>query len=506
MVKLNGSNLSRENYKRIVFDRESMQVDSAGMKNVKDSYEVINKIVKENMRVYGVTTGFGKLVEFAIDSKDIEKLQLNIIRSHSVGVGEPFPQDDVLGAILLRINTIIRGNSGVSPETLNTYIQMLNKGLIPFVPQKGSVGASGDLAPLSHIALAALGEGEILHNGKYVNALSVLKKNGIIPIKPKPKEGLALINGTQMMTAAGMNAAIYADRLIKTADIIAAISADALLSTTTAFESRIQQLRPHRGQAESAENIRNLMKGSAIRKSHIKCSKVQDPYSIRCIPQVHGAVREAYSYCINTLETEMNSSTDNPLVFIKEKEVVSGGNFHGEMVAIPMDTLKIAISELGNLSDRRTYRLIDPSQTGLKPFLAENPGLNSGFMMMQVTSAALVSENKVLAHPASVDSIPTSLGQEDHVSMGTIAARNLRSVVENSAYVLAVELFAGMTALRMRRPLRSSDAIESVEEHFFKKIKPIKGDRPFYRDLEKIKGMIMEGEILNKAAQAVKLK
>ncbi|MGE3063650.1 MAG: histidine ammonia-lyase [bacterium] len=506
MVKLSGNNLNLKNYKAIVIDMEPVGLTDEAERRVRESYKIIEKIVRENKRVYGVTTGFGKLVDISIPLNKIKELQLNIIRSHSVGCGEPFLFEDVRGAILLRINTIIRGHSGVSRETLHTLIEMLNKRVYPYVPQKGSVGASGDLAPLSHIALTAIGEGECIENGKRVRSMTVLKKKSIKPATLKPKEGLALINGTQMMTAVAGRSLILSEILLKTADIAAAVSADALLSTTTPFEKRITDIRDHRGQRESAENLRNLLKGSLLRESHRKCEKVQDPYSIRCIPQVHGAAREAHYFAKGIVEREFNSSTDNPLVFIESQEVVSGGNFHGEMIAIPVDTLKMGLSELANISDRRLYRLIDPIQTNLPAFLSKNAGLNSGFMMLQVTTAALVSENKILSHPASVDSIPTSLGQEDHVSMGTIGARKLSEVALNTASVLAIELFAGLTALTMRSPIKSSESLENLRVAFFKKVKQIENDRPFYTDIENITKMIVEGWIVETVEKSIKLK
>ncbi|PIP14547.1 MAG: histidine ammonia-lyase [bacterium (Candidatus Stahlbacteria) CG23_combo_of_CG06-09_8_20_14_all_34_7] len=506
MVKLNGKNINIKKYESIVLKGEDIVLADEAVKKVNASHRVIEKIVKENRKVYGVTTGFGKLVDISIPLKKIEELQFNLIRSHSTGYGEPFSYKDIRGALLLRINTIIRGNSGVSIETLTTLIEMLNKRVYPFVPQQGSVGASGDLAPLAHIALTAIGEGECIENGKRVPSMKVLKKKKIKPVKLGPKEGLALINGTQMMTSVAGRCLIESEILLKTADIAAAISADALLSTTTPFEKRITELRNHRGQRESAENMINLLFGSPLRESHRKCDKIQDAYSIRCIPQVHGASREAYYFAKNIIEIELNSSTDNPLVFIEDNEVVSGGNFHGEMIAIPIDTLKIGISEIANISDRRLYRLMDPIETNLSPFLSKNAGLNSGFMMLQVTTASLASENKILSHPASVDSIPTSLGQEDHVSMGTIGARKLSEVIKNTAGVLAIEIFAGLTALSMRSPLKSSKPLNELKKYFFRKIKPIENDRAFYKDIEKISEMVLSGEIVSVVEKYVKLK
>ncbi len=496
MIELNGKNLDFNNFKKIVIGREKVNISKSAMADVKRSYAIVNDIVKKGERVYGITTGFGKLVDIAIPLDKIMELQLNIIRSHSVGTGEPLDELSVRGAMLLRINTIIRGNSGVSPETLKTYIDMLNHQLYPYVPGKGSVGASGDLAPLSHIALCAIGEGEFIENGKRVNAIKILKKNNIKPALLKPKEGLALINGTQLMTSIAALNIIYADNLIKTADIVAAASVDALRGTDIAFRKDIQEIRNQEGQKVSASNLRRLLRGSQIRKSHKHCGRVQDAYSIRCIPQVHGAVRDCFQYASKIIENEMNSTTDNPLVFLNSKEVISGGNFHGETIAIPIDALKIAISEIASISERRTYRLIDHHETGLSPFITPDAGLNSGFMMLQVTAASLVSENKILSHPASVDSIPTSLGQEDHVSMGTIGARKLAEVVQNSADVLSIELFASMNAINMRKPLKSSKPISELYREFSAVIKPVTRDRAFYRDLEIIRKMVLNGDIV----------
>lgn len=506
MVLINGFNLDLVKFKKVVLDLEDVKIEDTALKRVKESYEVIEKIVKKNKRVYGVTTGFGKLVDVTIPKDKIDILQFNILRSHSVGVGEPFSFYDVRGAILLRINTIIRGNSGVSLETLNALVELLNKKIYPYVPQKGSVGASGDLAPLSHIALVLIGEGECIEDGERVKSIDVLNKHKIKPVKLRPKEGLALINGTQMMTSIAGCSLVKGGILLKLSDIVAAASADALLSTDLPFEKRISNIRNHKGQVDSAYNIYNPLKGSQIRKSHKKCSKVQDPYSIRCIPQVHGAAREVFYFAKGIVEREFNSSTDNPLVFIKEKEVVSGGNFHGQIIATALDSLTIGLCELGNISDRRLYRLLDTNQTGLYPFLIKDVGLNSGFMMLQVTTAALVSENKVLAHPASVDSIPTSLGQEDHVSMGTISARKLKSVIENNFYILSIELFAAMTALYLRKPLLSSKPLNELLNWFFKNVEPVENDRAFYLDVEKIFSLTYSGKVVEKVENYLKLK
>ncbi len=506
MILIDGFNLDFEKFKKIVFDCEQVGITADARKRVIDSYKIIQTIVKENRRVYGVTTGFGKLVDINIPADKIKLLQERILKSHSVGVGEPFSFEEVRGAILLRINTIIRGNSGVSTQTLDMLIQLLNKKIYPYVPQKGSVGASGDLAPLSHIALVLIGEGECIEFGKRVKSLVVLKKNNLKPIKLQPKEGLALINGTQMMTSIAGCSLVKTEILLKLADIVATASADALLSTDVPFEKRISDIRSHKGQKDSAYNIYNLLKGSQIRESHRKCSKVQDPYSVRCIPQVHGAARELFYFTKGIVKTEFNSSTDNPLVFLKTKDVVSGGNFHGQIIATALDSLKIGLNGLGNISDRRLYRLTDPSQTGLYPFLIKDVGLNSGFMMLQVTTAALASENKLLSQPASVDSIPTSLGQEDHVSMGTIAARKLRDLIINDFYILSIELFAALTALRYRKPLKSSKPLNELLNWFFELIKPLEDDRTYYKDIEKIFELTYTGKVVDVVERFLKLK
>lgn len=505
MVNIDGHNLTIELFKRIVIGGERVIISKSALQAVEKSHNVIRGIVKGKIRVYGVTTGFGKLVEIPVPMEHINQLQKNILRSHAVGVGDALDYYAVRGSILLRVNTIIRGHSGVSPSTLKVYTDMLNKGLYPYVPSKGSVGASGDLAPLSHIALAAMGEGEFIQNGKRVSARTVLRKNNIKPIDPRPKEGLALINGTQVMTSIAGIALIRTLQLIKTADIAAAASSDALRATDTAFRKDIQDIRNQKGQKESAYNLRNLMKNSGLRKAHLKCGRIQDAYSVRCTPQVHGAVRDAYNYARDIVEREMNSSTDNPLVITDKHEVVSGGNFHGETIAIPVDALKIAVSELASISERRLYRLMDENETGLKPFITNDPGLNSGFMMLHVTAASLVSENKILSHPASVDSIPTSLGQEDHVSMGTIGARKLAEVVDNTADVLSIELFAALSALRMHSG-KTSPVLEAMKRSFFRKIRPADKDRPFYRDIEKIRPMLLDGLFCKVANKYFKLK
>ncbi len=425
--------------------------------------EVVDRAVRENRVVYGVNTGFGNFADVVIPQDRVRELQLNLVRSHAAGVGDPLPEAETRALMVLRANVLARGFSGVRPETLERLLDLINHGLHPVVPSQGSVGASGDLAPLAHLALALVGEGECVHGGRRQPARDALAALGLAPIALEAKEGLALINGTQFMTAVAGLALCEAWRLVALADVVGALTLDALEGTDVAFDPRIHAARPHPGQQASARNLKRLLADSPLRESHRGCGKVQDAYSLRCMPQVHGAVRDALAYVARTVEIEMNAATDNPMVFAAEGELLSGGNFHGEPVAIAADTMSIAVAELGALSERRMERLVNPALSGgLPAFLTPEGGLHSGFMMGHVTAAALASENKSLAHPASVDSIPTSANKEDHVSMGPIAARKAAQVTRNVRRILAAELLAACQALEMRRPLRSSAPLEAV--------------------------------------------
>ncbi len=413
--------------------------------------------------IYGVNTGFGKLARVRIDDDDLETLQKALIRSHAAGVGDLLPPEVVRGMLLMRANTLARGHSGVRPLLVDRLLQMLNADILPEIPSRGSVGASGDLAPLAHLALAVMGEGRVQAGGVGMDAAAALDQAGLEPLSLASKEGLALINGTQAMTAVLAIAVLRSIRLTKLADLITAMTTDAVRGTDSAFDPRIHALRPHPGQMASAGNLYDLLQSSQIRASHLDDDeRVQDPYCIRCAPQVHGAARDVLSDVIRKLEIEFNAVTDNPLVFADDGDVLSGGNFHGEPMAMAADSLSIAVAELGAISERRIEKLTNVTFSLLPPFLTENPGLNSGFMMAHVTAAALTSENKVLAHPASVDSVPTSADMEDHVSMGMHAALKSLDIVANVERILAIELLAASQGFEFLRPMRSTATLEAV--------------------------------------------
>jgi histidine ammonia-lyase len=452
--------------------------------------------------VYGVTTGFGNFADVHIPLDRLRELQLNLVRSHAAGVGEPLGEAETRGLMLLRANVLAKGFSGIRLATLELLVEMLNRHVHPVVPSRGSVGASGDLAPLAHLALPLVGEGECLFDGRHLPGAEALRAAGLTPVVLEPKEGLALINGTQLMTAITGLALAEAGRLVRTADVVGALTLDALRGTDVAFDDRIHAARPHPGQAVSARCLRKLLEDSEVRASHEECGRVQDAYSLRCMPQVHGALRDALDFVARTVAIEMNSATDNPMVFAKTGEILSGGNFHGQPVAIAADLLAIAAAELGAISERRTERLVNPDLSGLPAFLARDGGLHSGLMMAHVTAAALASESKALAHPASVDSIPTSAGKEDHVSMGVTAAHKAAQVVANTRRVLAVELIAAAEALEFRRPLKSSPALEAVGSLLRTQVAARERDRVVGPDIEKAAALIGSGQILD-AAEAV---
>jgi histidine ammonia-lyase len=498
-VVLTGKNLTLEEIEDVARRGAKVALSPEARARVAASRAVVDEILHGDRVVYGINTGFGNFRNVVIAREDLEELQLNLVRSHSAGVGSALPEPVVRAVLLLRANALASGYSGIDPGTLDALVAMLNAGIHPVVPEKGSVGASGDLAPLAHVALALIGEGEVVYRGEKLKSGEALARAGLSPAKLHPKDGLALINGTQVISALLADAILDARRLVRSADVIGALSLDALLGTDVAFDPRIHEARPHPGQAASAASLRRLLDGSALRKSHEKCDRVQDSYSLRCMPQVHGAVRDALDYATRVLAIEVNSATDNPMIFVGEKEVLSGGNFHGQPVALASDFLTIALAELGAISERRIERLVNPDLSELPAFLVKEGGLNSGFMILQVTAAALASENKALAHPASVDSIPTSANQEDHVSMGVTAARKTREVVSNLAHILAIELLAAAQALEFRRPLTSSPALEAVHVCLRKRVPPYERDRVSYPDIAAAREMVSSGAILEAA-------
>lgn len=484
MVSLDGESLDLSQFRDVVLGRARCSLSPHARRRVDAGRRTVEETVRRGDAIYGVNTGFGDLATVGIEKENLALLQERLILSHCAGVGEPLPDPAVRGMLLLRANTLARGHSGVRPIIIESLLALLDTDTLPVVPSRGSVGASGDLAPLAHLALPLLGRGELRVGGKSVPARDGLQRAGLEPLSLEPKEGLALINGTQAMTSLLALAVLDGRRLVRIADLIAATATDALRGTDAAFDPRLHALRPHPGQGASAANIRRLMQGSRIRESHRQGDvRVQDPYSVRCAPQVHGAVRDLLTDVETKLAIEMNSVTDNPLIFPDDGDVVSGGNFHGEPMALAADVLAIGIAELGAISERRIEKLTNTAFSGLPPFLTSDAGLNSGFMMAQVTAAALASENKTRCHPASVDSIPTSADKEDHVSMGMGAALKLGPLVDNTYRILAIELTAAAQGIDLLRPLRSSDPIEALHDEFRKHVPFLNEDREMAPDL-----------------------
>jgi len=480
---------------RVVLDEEAR----ARMAHSRSAVDAIANAGDSAPAVYGVNTGFGALAETRISAADIRDLQRNLIRSHSTGIGRELTVPAVRGMMLLRAQVLALGHSGVRPIVAGVLIEMLNKGVHPRIPSQGSVGASGDLAPLAHLALVMIGEGEAqLHEDAFAPAGPILEAQGITPIVLEAKEGLALINGTQYMASLGALSLLEAERLATAADIAGSMSLEALKGTTAPFDERLQRARPHPGQAAVAKNLRALLAESQIAESHIDCGKVQDPYSLRCMPQVHGASRDALAWVRSVLEREINSVTDNPSVFtdLGKTEIISGGNFHGQPLALALDLAAMATAELANISERRVEQLVNPAlSSGLTPFLAAGSGLHSGFMIAQVAAASLVSENKVLCHPASVDSIPSSAGREDHVSMGSVSAKKFSSVVNNVRNAIAIEMMTAAAGVDQRAPLTPSRGVAAALACVRKKVAPMTEDRPLYQDIEAICRIISGGEL-----------
>src|SRR5215472_16673411 len=511
ILHINGNNLTLDDVRGVVYERRPVMLEPEARIAVDRARAVVEQVVTNNSVGYAVTTGVGQLSDVRISPDDIRKLQVNLMRSHAVGVGEPLSEHVSRAMMLLRANSLSKGCSGVRAVVIDTLCEMLNRGVHPVIPSQGSVGASGDLAPLSHLGLVLIGEGEAYFNGKRMPAAEALKQAGTRPLVLEAKETISLINGTQAMLAVGLLATLQVEILADTADVLGALVVDALMGTDVAFDERIHQARPHLGQLHVARNLRRMLEGSEIRESHRDCGKVQDAYSLRCIPQVHGAVRDTLAHCREVFEIEMNSAVDNPLVFPEAKKVgspkpqigspaagdiISGGNFHGEPVAFALDFLAIALSALAGISERRLERMVNPALSeGLPPFLAPGAGLNSGFMMPQVTAAALVSENKVLAHPASVDSITTSGNKEDYVSMGMAAAIKLKKIVENTRNTLAIEAMAVAQAIDFLAPLKTSKRGQAAHAAIRSVCPTMERDRAMYTDLSRIADLIASGKI-----------
>jgi histidine ammonia-lyase len=497
---LDGDRLTLADLEAVARDGRAVAVDAAALAAVARSRAVVDAAVAKGAVVYGVNTGFGNFADVVIARAQLGELQLNLVRSHAVGVGELLDEAETRALMLLRANVLAKGLSGVRPQTLERLCDLLNARIHPAVPSQGSVGASGDLAPLAHLALALVGEGDVRTASGLEPAAAALARAGLAPVVLEAKEGLALINGTQLMTAVAGLALAEAWRLARTADVAGALTLDALLGTDVAFDPRIHAARPHPGQQASAANLRRLLAGSPLRESHRDCGKVQDAYSLRCIPQVHGAARDALAYATRTVDVEMNAATDNPMVFAETGELLSGGNFHGEPVAMAADVIAIAVAEIGAISERRIERLVNPTLSGLPAFLTNDGGLQSGLMMAHVTAAALASENKSLAHPASVDSIPTSANKEDHVSMGVTAARQAARAVANTRRILAIELVACCQALEFRRPLRTSGPLEAVHARVRETVGAYGRDRSLSAEIEALAERVRSGACADAAA------
>ncbi len=490
-VLVDGQSLTIEAVEAVARGGASTVLGDSARDRVAASRRVIDDILSSGRVAYGINTGFGRLAEVRIPPNQLERLQLNLLRSHACGVGDPFSEEVVRAMLLLRANVLATGHAGCRPVIVERVLDLLNARVHPVVPSLGSVGASGDLAPLAHLALPLVGEGSAVVGGECLPGVEAMRRAGLDPVILAAKEGLALINGTQASAAVGALALADAGRLLAAADVICALTLDALAGTDAAFDASVHEARPHPGQGESARRIRHLLAGSAIRESHRDCGRVQDAYSLRCSPQVHGAGRDAFEHTRRVLTIELNSATDNPMVFA-DGRVISGGNFHGAPIAAVFDYLTMTITDLASISERRFARMVDTSLSGLPRFLVDDAGLNSGFMMVQVSAAALVSEMKTLSHPASVDSIPTSAGQEDHVSMSTWAARKLARVVELGRQVLGMEYLAAAQALEFHRPLTTSPTLEGVVARLRKRVPRLEDDRYLADDMDVAADLVYE--------------
>jgi histidine ammonia-lyase len=518
-LHINGNDLTLEQVREVAVGRRPVLLNPDAREVVDRARAVVDALVAENRVSYAITTGVGKLSDVRIAGEQIRELQVNLVRSHAVGVGEPLSAPETRAMMLLRANSLAKGHSGVRGAVIDTIGEMLNRGVTPMVPSQGSVGASGDLAPLGHLALALIGEGECLdEKGARIPAGEAMRRAQVKPLVLEAKEAVSLINGTQGMLAVGALALLAAETLADTADVIGALALDALRGTDVAFDERIHQARPHSGQLRAAANLRKMLEGSQLRESHRDCNRVQDAYSLRCMPQVHGAVRNTLAHCREVMEIEVNSAVDNPLVFVKgmtpvlgadtlvrpagrsspafEAEVISGGNFHGQPLAFVLDFLGIALTALAGISERRLERMVNPAlNEGLPPFLAAGAGLNSGFMMPQVVAASLVSENKVLSHPASVDSITTSGNKEDYVSMGMTAALKLKKIIENTRNAMAIEAMAAAQALDFLAPLKTSKRGQAAHAAIRSVCATMEKDRVMYQDFARIAELIASGKV-----------
>lgn len=502
MIYLDGNSLTIEQVVEISRSHTEVGLSEEAKKAINFSRDIVETKIREKKTIYGLNTGFGKFVNVAISDDELDKLQLNLILSDAVGIGAPFAKDVTRAIMLLRINALAKGFSGIRLSTVETLIAMLNKGIHPIIPEKGSVGSSGDLCPLAHMVLPMIGEGEAEYQGKVMPGKEAMAAAGLPIVTLKAKEGLALINGTCAMLGVASLAVHDAEIIMKTADIVAALTVDSLEGIIDAYDPRIQMVRPHKGPIDVAANMRQILAGSQLTTKQGKI-RVQDAYSFRCLPPIHGASRLAYDYVRGVIETEINSVTDNPLIFPDNGDIFSGGNFHGQPVAIAMDTLGIAMAEFANVSERRIERMVNPSLSGLPGFLTVEEGINDGFMVAQYAAAALVSENKVLAHPASVDSIPTSANQEDHVSMGTIAARKAGTIINHVQNVLAIEAICAAQAADFKGSEKLGKGTKAAYDCVRKDVTFMKTDRAIYLDVNKVLKLVQDGEFVKVVEAAV---
>jgi histidine ammonia-lyase len=486
-IFLDGEKLTISDVVEIAKGNAIVEVEGSTRAKMAKCRQFVDSILDDDKPVYGINTGFGILSDVKIAHENLEELQINLIRSHAIAVGTPYDKETVRAIMVLRANVLAKGYSGITLETFDKLLEIINKNIVPFIPCQGSVGASGDLAPLAHLALVLVGEGFVVDDsGQKVETSRIFKEKGITPVVLKAKEGLALINGTQAMTAIGCLTVSRVRNLLKLADIAVTSTLEGIMGTDRAFDRKVNVVRAHRGQMEVSENVLRIIKDSEIRDSHTCCSKVQDAYSLRCAPQVHGAVRDALRHAESVITTEINSSTDNPLIFPEEKETISAGNFHGEPIGLVMDYLTAAVSEIGSISERRIEQMINPVFSQAPAFLVKEKGLNSGFMIAHVTAASIASENKTLCFPATVDSIPTSAGKEDHVSMGTTAARKCAQVVDNTVKIICMEIFTAMQAIDFRKPLIPGAGVKAAYELIRKTVPFMEKDRFMYPMFENV--------------------
>ncbi len=501
-VVIDGSSLTLDDFIKVCREDYKVELSKEARENIIESRRKVDRFVESGKTIYGITTGFGKFSDVNITQEEAVLLQKNLIITHAVGAGNPLDKDAVRGMMLLRANTHAKGFSGIRISTVDTMIDMLNKGVHPVIPEKGSLGASGDLAPLAHMVLPLIGLGKAEYHGEIISGAEAMEKAGITPVELISKEGLALINGTQAMTSVGALTIYDGIKLAKLADISASLTFEAMNGITTALDERAHLVRPHKGQMVTAANMLKLLEGSQMTTEQGDI-RVQDAYSLRCTPQIHGASKDALNYIEEKVNIEMNSVTDNPIIF--EETGISGGNFHGQPMALSFDFMSIALAELANVSERRLERLVNPALSGLPAFLVENGGLNSGYMIVQYSAAALVSENKVLAHPSSVDSIPSSANQEDHVSMGTIGARKAREIMKNARRVIAMEMMCACQAIDLRGKKKLGTATEIAYNILRSKVEKLEEDRELFEDINKCEELLISEEMLSEIEKSINI-